>query len=175
MKKNTKRTDIIILAVLIVLIAAGILFAVLQNDGSNGGNAQPASAGPVSYTDYNGKRLGIITGSSFEQVTLDNFPDSEYLYFNSTSDTAAALSQGKIDGFLSDEPSMRMLCAEQKTSVTSTNCLRRTITLSDSRKPAIALISSANSSMRCSRISSKTAPLMKWGKNGSEMTRTPKS
>ena len=50
------------------------------------------------------ERMGIKTGSSFEDITLENYPDSEYFYFDNNSDLVAALMNNKIDGFLNDEP-----------------------------------------------------------------------
>jgi len=32
----------------------------------------------LSYKDYVGKRVGILTGSSFEQPTFEFLPDSEH-------------------------------------------------------------------------------------------------
>ena len=58
----------------------------------------------VVAADFNSKRLGIKTGSSFEAVTLEKFPDAEYYYYDSTSDLIAALENNKIDAFVEDEP-----------------------------------------------------------------------
>ena len=111
MRKNSKRTDFIIVAVILLLVAAGILFAVIT--GNNSSSPQVPAEKIASYTDYNGKKIGIMTGTSFEVPTFEFFPDSQYFYYNNASDMAAALVQGKIDGFLGDEPQMRMLCQEQ--------------------------------------------------------------
>ncbi|MBQ3841733.1 MAG: ABC transporter permease subunit [Ruminiclostridium sp.] len=116
MRKNTKKVDIIIIAVLILLLAGGILLALLsQNEPQTG---DPAAAdtngdGKVTAVDYIGKKLGIITGTDFEAPTMENFPDSEYLYFNSYSDIGEALTEGKIDGFLGEEPTLRIMNSEQ--------------------------------------------------------------
>ena len=64
-------------------------------------------------SDFNGKRFGIKTGSSFEAVTLDNFPDSKYYYYDSTSDLITALENNKIDAFVEDEPVARMVHNEK--------------------------------------------------------------
>ncbi len=64
--------------------------------------------------DFNGKRLGIKTGSSFEAVTLEKFPDAEYFYYDSTSDLIAALDNNKIDAFVEDEPVARMAHNENR-------------------------------------------------------------
>ena len=65
-----------------------------------------------SREDLNGKRMGIVTGTSFEAPTLQCFPDSQYLYFSTNSDVVTALTNNKIDGFLADEPVIRMICKE---------------------------------------------------------------
>ena len=78
------------------------------------GSACAESAGGwiASREDLNGKRMGIVTGTSFEAPTLQYFPDSQYLYFGANSDVVTALTNNKIDGFLADEPVIRMICKE---------------------------------------------------------------
>ena len=109
MKKKTWKTDIIIVIVIILLIAAGIILSVIGNSGSKKTDDVHIS---VSYTDYNGRTIGILTGSSFEQPTFEYFPDSKYRYFDNISDLVMALSKGMIDGFVEDEPVLRMIKAE---------------------------------------------------------------
>ena len=48
-----------------------------------------------------------------EDIASENFPNSEYLYFNSYPDLSTALLEGKIDAFLSDEPNIKMIHYEQ--------------------------------------------------------------
>ncbi len=109
MKKKTRKTDIIIVIVIVLLIAAGIILSVIGNSGSKKTDDVHIS---VFYTDYNGRTIGILTGSSFEQPTLEYFPDSKYRYFDNISDLVMALSKGMIDGFVEDEPLLRMIKAE---------------------------------------------------------------
>lgn len=71
------------------------------------------SAATVKWQDYNGKKIAILTGSSFEEPTLKNFPDSEYLYYNNYSDMNIALSQGLVDGYIADEPAVKAIHNEQ--------------------------------------------------------------
>ncbi|MBE6863767.1 MAG: transporter substrate-binding domain-containing protein [Ruminococcus flavefaciens] len=66
----------------------------------------------TEYTDFNEKKIGIKTSSAFEEPAFRFFPDSEYYYYDSTSDLAAALISNKIDGSLEDEPVARMLNVE---------------------------------------------------------------
>ena len=75
--------------------------------------AAPEEPEEPSYTEFNGKRIGIKTGSSFESITLENFPDSEFYYYETESDLVQALGANKIDAFLDDEPVAAMLHAER--------------------------------------------------------------
>lgn len=68
----------------------------------------------ISYEDYNGKPIGVLIGPMMEDIAKEYFPDSEHLLFNSYSECIAALLTNKIDGYLADEPGMKMLKAEQK-------------------------------------------------------------
>ena len=90
----------------------GIVVAVRASD-IEGTAYTAASSSEPSYTEYNGRRMGIKTGSSFEPITLEYFPDSEYMYFDSSSDLIAALQNDKIDGFLEDEPVAAMMHSSQ--------------------------------------------------------------
>ena len=67
----------------------------------------------AAWEAYNGKRLGVLTGTLMEGIAKTYFPDSEYFYFNSYPDCNAALLAGKIDAYLGDEPGMKTIHAEQ--------------------------------------------------------------
>lgn len=54
-----------------------------------------------------GKKIGILTGSSYESVLMQHIPGALPEYFNSFTDETAAVKAGKIDGFLVDEPIAR--------------------------------------------------------------------
>ncbi|MBQ4312172.1 MAG: ABC transporter permease subunit, partial [Oscillospiraceae bacterium] len=90
----------------------GSVLAVRASDMAGTAALSAENAEP-SYTEYNGKRIGIKTGSSFEPITLEKFPDSEYYYFDNESDLIQALQNNKIDGFLDDEPVAAMVHVEQ--------------------------------------------------------------
>jgi len=91
--------------------SGGVVLAILA-DGNTAQAAQAAPDAAVSPLDWDGKRMGIVTGSSFEAATLENYSNSEYLYYNNNSDVATALTNNKIDGFLGDEPVIRVMCQE---------------------------------------------------------------
>ncbi len=58
----------------------------------------------TSLEELSHKRLGIITGSSFDQDIAARFPEAEAVYFNNMSDLLTALKGDKIDAFAVDEP-----------------------------------------------------------------------
>lgn len=70
-------------------------------------------AAEVRWQDYDGKRIGVLTGTLMEDAAKKYFPNSEYLYFNSYPDCNAALLSGKIDAYLGDEPGLKSIHAEQ--------------------------------------------------------------
>lgn len=79
----------------------------------NGSDNSSQSDSEVKWQDYNGKRIGVLTGTLMEDAAKKYFPDSEYLYMNSYPDCNAALLAGKIDAYLGDEPGLKTIHAEQ--------------------------------------------------------------
>lgn len=55
----------------------------------------------------NGKRLGVATGSVFDQVALERLPDVQVLYFDSQPEIVGALVAGRVDAMITDEPLAR--------------------------------------------------------------------
>ena len=68
---------------------------------------QPATVPPgvfTSLSQMNGKRIGVQTGTSFDQAVFAQFPDAEVSYFNTKADLISALLTYKVDGYTVDEP-----------------------------------------------------------------------
>ena len=107
--QRTDRIILLVLAVLAVALLAGVFFggsgdktaAVTRNDSE------------LRYTDYNGKKIGILTGTNMEAESFKYFPDSEYLYFDGYPNICTALKNGVIDAFLADEPALKSIHASQ--------------------------------------------------------------
>ena len=78
------------------------------------GSAWAGSAGNGLGTiqDYNGKRIGIQTGTTFDAIVLKTLPDAIISYYNTFSDMVVALKSDKIDAFPGDEPVIRLMMAE---------------------------------------------------------------
>ncbi len=58
----------------------------------------------LSLDDMNGKRIGVQTGTSFDEMIRNRLPDAKILYYNNKADLINALMTGKIDGYAIDEP-----------------------------------------------------------------------
>ena len=105
MKNHLKKSICIILS--LVLILPLFLF--------NGVSAEEKEEekSEVRWQDYEGKRIGVLTGTLMEDAAKKYFPNSEHLYYNSYPDCNAALLAGKIDAYLGDEPNLKMIHFEQ--------------------------------------------------------------
>ena len=111
--KKLKKADIIIMICILALIVGIILVKCIFNAKDSDGSGKTASADAVSeMKEFNGRKSGIKTGSSFEEPTMKYFPDSEYSYFDSDTDMIMALQTGKIDSYMQDEPVAKMICKE---------------------------------------------------------------
>ena len=114
MRKSNRKVDIIIIAViaLIVIVSAIAVMMPKPEEAPEQPAQNPVSA--LTAADYNGKVIGILTGGSFEQLTFDLFPKSEYVYYDTFADLGLALSKGKIDAFIGDEPILKEICRDNK-------------------------------------------------------------
>ena len=88
--------------------SGGVVLAVRAEDTDISTTSKTMADGVIDgdWREYNtpDKKLGIITGSSYENATLNYFPESEYLYFSGFADMNMALLTGTIDACVSDEP-----------------------------------------------------------------------
>ena len=74
---------------------------------------EAAEAAPAitELSQLNGGRLGIMTGTTFDDLADQFFTDTQKSYYNAYTDMVEAIRQGKLDGFLMDEPTAAVLCA----------------------------------------------------------------
>lgn len=110
MKNRSFRKRIFALGLAALLILSACLS--LGAAASSGEAGAASESRSVRLQDYNGKRIGVLTGPLMEDAAAEFFPESEYLLFDSYPDCAAALLAGKIDAFLADEPGVKSLRAE---------------------------------------------------------------
>jgi len=71
-----------------------------------------ACAESTDVMAYNGKRIGVTTGSVFDVIVKKDLPDAEIVYLDASGNMIAALESGKIDGFVVDEPAALQISAE---------------------------------------------------------------
>lgn len=108
MNKKT-RTDAVII-IFLLIIAGAVAFAVFG--GKKESKAVTSTDKEVTAADYNGKKIGILSGTNMEQASFEHFPDSEYLYFKDYADLNTALTNGAIDAYLGDEPALKSIHAQ---------------------------------------------------------------
>jgi len=109
---TARKTDRIIVVVLIALAVGIAAWIGLGGPEESEAPAQD-NAKEVSYKDYDGKRIGILSGTNMEAESFKYFPNSEYLYFSGYPDLNTALENGIIDAYLGDEPAIRCIHNEQ--------------------------------------------------------------
>ena len=66
----------------------------------------------VSVADYNGKKVGVLTGTVHDEYARKYLPDSEIVYFSTVSDMAVAVMTGVIDCFSMDILTVKNLMME---------------------------------------------------------------
>ena len=55
-----------------------------------------------TLSDFDNAKIGILTGTVYDDYAKNLFPDAERKYFNLISDMILAVESGKIDGFLAE-------------------------------------------------------------------------
>lgn len=104
MHSKAKRTDIIVLLVILIIVLFCGISSFIRNS-SNISAKNPTQ----KVEDYNGKTLGTFSGSQFEAVTAEKFPDSPLVYYSGVPELYAALETNKIDGFVMSEVTLRLM------------------------------------------------------------------
>lgn len=106
-KKNIK-IFLILCMILAVLVPGALAISANASDDSGQEDSETAA-----WRAYNGRKIGVLTGTPTEDLAKTEFPDSELLYFSSYPDLNAALLAGKIDAYIGDEPNLKTIHAEQ--------------------------------------------------------------
>lgn len=74
-----------------------------------------AAAGALPELDeLDGKKIGVNTGSVFDQIILGRLPNAQVAYLNNLPDETAALLAGKIDALVTDQPMARYVVAQNE-------------------------------------------------------------
>lgn len=71
----------------------------------------------TSYEEINGKKTGCMSGSIFDALLKENFPDSEIVYYNSRSELLLGIKTNKIVTYIADEP-VAMMAVAQNNDIT---------------------------------------------------------
>ncbi|MBR5756109.1 MAG: transporter substrate-binding domain-containing protein, partial [Firmicutes bacterium] len=57
-------------------------------------------------------KIGVLTGTNFDELCRATFPDAQFEYFNTLADILTALHSGRIDTFAVDDPVARTMMIE---------------------------------------------------------------
>ncbi len=110
MKSKTKKIDIIIILVIIAITAAVIL-SVIMSSAAEGQQEQEENS-EISLYDFNGKSIGVRTGTNHDLMTLEKLPDATFAYFNDYPFAIEAVKDGKLDAFVADNAYMDVYMKE---------------------------------------------------------------
>ena len=108
-----KRTDRIIITVLCAITLGLVCWFAVRSMQAKESRPAADNNHTVTYKDYDGKKIGIATGTNLEAESFKYFPKSEYLYFGGYPDLNTALENGTIDAYLGDEPALKSTHAQQ--------------------------------------------------------------
>jgi polar amino acid transport system substrate-binding protein len=74
---------------------------------ASAGSGTPAAVGTMSSTDdLKDKRIGVLLGSVYDTFASKAYPQATLLHFDTTSDLELAVSAGKVDAGISNEPAL---------------------------------------------------------------------
>jgi len=106
MKKNTKHIDAVIILVLIaicILIGFSVYNSLSDDEEAVSEVSKYENIEDTPLDDYANKRIGVMTGSLYENLVQERFPEAPLSLFNNQPDMSAALSGNKIDIFFIPE------------------------------------------------------------------------
>lgn len=75
-----------------------VLVGILSGCGSDTNKSQISS-----LADLETATIGIITGTNYDNVAKEKFPNAERMYFSTSTDVLLALNQGKVDAYFADK------------------------------------------------------------------------
>ncbi|MDO4538724.1 MAG: ABC transporter substrate-binding protein/permease [Coriobacteriales bacterium] len=113
MNRATKSKPLFLAVVLAIVLGVAALarpaLASAQESADTDNEAQPEY---TTLKQLEGKRLAAPTGSTMDLTVKSKMEeDPDFSYFTTFTDMVGALTSGKVDGFLCDEPAGRLLVA----------------------------------------------------------------
>ena len=97
------------LVALLLLLSLGLtLLCGCSGEKKESGGAASAA----SPADGQGKVIGVVTGTIFDTMVKEKLPDSTVVYFTASPDLPVALRSGKIDAYVEDMPSAKLMLRE---------------------------------------------------------------
>ena len=88
---------LLIVCLLAVFLLPTAVFGETETEHSGQDSFVPPAGWFSSVEELKDKRIGVVTGSCFDTVAAEQFPDAKILYFNNMADMLTALKSGKTD------------------------------------------------------------------------------
>lgn len=89
----------------------GVAMAV-KKDNDVIASLKTSGTGIATLNDLATARIGVQTGTTFDAIVLESYPDAVISYYNTFPDLVAAIEADKIDAFPGDEPVIRLIASE---------------------------------------------------------------
>lgn len=105
MKKSSRQKKHKLLIIALVLIVCAVAVTLLRKTADN----TPVYS---EISDLEGRRVAIVTGTTFDTLADKCWNDCEKVYFNSFNDLIPALTANKADCFISDAPWAKYLLSD---------------------------------------------------------------
>ena len=97
---------LVMMAVLIASVA-GFATKAMADESEDGANADGVELELTSIDELAGKRIGIVSGTYFDELLLENVKgvsQNDIYYFNTNAEVIGALKAGKVDATINDSP-----------------------------------------------------------------------
>ncbi len=104
-RKYSKASLISLLAVFLIILS--VFFSCTGKGEINDGKSTSDTGEINSSDEIDGKRIGHITGASFEPKLRELYPNSVLMSFDTYADIIQALKSNRIDVYFTDEPIAR--------------------------------------------------------------------
>jgi len=102
--KNTLRKTFLSILIAVFVLSSCLTLTSCSSD--------TGAEDKLNIETLNGMDMGCMSGSIFDKLIEECFPDSRIIYYNSRSELLLGLKTEKISGFISDEPVAMMMVAQ---------------------------------------------------------------
>lgn len=120
MNQTHKRVVLLMLNMLVVLLAMGWIFApkaMAEDSNQTAATSDVSTLGIKTLDELPGKKIGLLNGSSFDQLiekSIKGVDQKDFLYYNSNAELVGALQAHKADVMVTDSPIGQLVVNKNK-------------------------------------------------------------